>query len=129
MLFDPLANAMVNLKNYSITGKNDCIIEPASNLIKEVLQVMQKHNYIGNFEFVDDGKAGKFKVKLTGRINNCRAVRPRYPVKLKDIEKFEKRFLPAREFGILILSTPFGVLSHKEAIDKKTGGALLSYVY
>lgn len=129
MLFDPLSDAMVSLKNYELTGKNDCVIKPASSLIKEVLQVMQKNNYIGNFEFIDDGKSGKFKVKLIGRINNCRAIKPRYPVKVVDIEKFERRYLPAREFGILILSTPIGVISHTEAREKKTGGVLLSYVY
>jgi|SRR3989344_4966082 len=129
MLSDPLSNAMISLKNYELTGKNDCEISPASSTVREVLRVMQDAGYVGSFEFVDDGKSGKFKVKLAGKINNCRAVRPRYPVKLNEIEKFERRYLPAREFGILILSTPYGVLSHTEARKKNTGGVLLSYVY
>ncbi|HIJ98867.1 TPA: 30S ribosomal protein S8 [archaeon] len=129
MLFDPLSNAMVSLRNYEVTGKNDCLIEPASKLIGEVLRVMQASGYLGSFEFIDDGKSGKFKVRLVGKINNCRAIKPRYPVKVSEIEKFERRYLPAREFGILIISTPLGVLSHKEAREKNTGGILLSYVY
>ncbi len=126
---DPLSNAMVSLKNYALTGKNDCLIEPASSLIKEVLKVMQLHGYIGSFEYVDDGKSGKFKVKLVGKINNCRAIRPRFQVGTSEFESYERRYLPAREFGLLIVSTPQGVMSHKEAAAKNTGGVLLSYVY
>ena len=129
MLFDPLSDAMISLKNYELTGKNDCVVAPASSLIEEVLRVMQENGYIGNFEFIDDRKSGKFKVRLVGKINNCRSIRPRYPVKVHEIEKFERRYLPAREFGILIISTPYGVMSHKDAIKKNTGGLLLSYVY
>ena len=129
MLFDPLSDAMISLKNYELTGKNDCIISPASSLIGEVLRVMQENGYIGSFEYVDDGKSGKFKVKLVGKINNCRSIKPRYPVKVGELEKFERRYLPAREFGLLIVSTPDGVMSHKQAREKKTGGVLLSYVY
>ena len=129
MAADPLSNAMVSLKNYALTGKNDCVIEPASSLIKEVLKVMQLHGYIGNFEFIDDAKSGRFKVKLVGRINNCRSIRPRYYAQVGEFEKYERRYLPAREFGMLIVSTPQGVMSHKEAIAKNSGGVLLSYVY
>ncbi|MEM2568018.1 MAG: 30S ribosomal protein S8, partial [Candidatus Bathyarchaeia archaeon] len=38
-------------------------------------------------------------------------------------------FLPSREVGLLIISTPRGVLSHKEAKEKGIGGRLLAYVY
>ena len=129
MLFDPLSDAMISLKNYELTGKNDCVIKPASQLIGEVLRVMQANGYVGSFEFIDDKKSGKFKVKLVGKINDCRSIKPRYPVRVEELEKFERRYLPAREFGILIVSTPEGVMSHKEAREKKTGGVLLSYVY
>ncbi len=129
MVSDTLSNAMITLKNYELTGKNDSILKPASSLVKEVLRVMQENSYIGSFEFIDDGKSGQFKVKLIGKINNCRAIRPRYQVGVTEFEKYERRYLPAREFGILIVSTSQGVMSHKDAIQKKIGGTLLSYVY
>ena len=129
MLNDPLSNAMINLKNSELIGKPECEIKPASRLIKSVLQVLQDNGYISGFEFIDDGKAGKYSVKLVGKINSCRAIKPRIPVKLSDIERYEKVYLPAKDFGIIILSTPYGVMSHKEAKNKKTGGVLLSYSY
>ncbi len=126
---DILSNAMTNISNSEFTGRSECVIKPASNLIKSVLQVMQDNGYIASFEYVDDEKGGKFKVKLIGKINKCNAIRPRFPVKVNELEKYEKRYLPSKDFGILILSTPYGVMSHKDAKKKNTGGVLVSYVY
>ena len=50
-------------------------------------------------------------------------------MKKEEFEKFEKRFLPAQDFGILILTTNQGVMTHKEAKERKIGGRLLAYVY
>ena len=90
---------------------------------------MQKHGYIGEFEYIDDGRSGKFRVQLLGRINKCRAIKPRFPVKVREFEEWEKRFLPSRDIGILIVSTPQGVMSHREAKAKGIGGRLLAFVY
>jgi small subunit ribosomal protein S8 len=129
MLLDPLADALSNIKNNEYNGNPGCVIRPASKLIGRVLKVMQDHGYIGEFEFVEDGRGGKFRVKLIGRMNKCGVVRPRYPVSLQNIETYEKRFLPGRGFGILILSTPQGVMTHVDAREKGIGGRLLAYVY
>lgn len=129
MLMDPLADALSNLKNNERTGNLECVIKPASKMISRVLKLMQEHGYIGEFEFIDDGKSGKFKVKLVGKINDCGVIRPRYTVGKKTFEKFEKRFLPASGFGILVVSTSQGVISHFEAKEKGIGGRLLAFVY
>ena len=129
MLIDPLADALSNIKNNERAGNLECILKPASKLIGKVLKAMQEHGYIGEFEFIDDGKSGKFKVKLLGRINDCGVIRPRFAVKKVEFEKFEKRFLPAQDFGILILTTNQGVMAHKDAKEKNIGGRLLAFVY
>jgi len=90
---------------------------------------MQLNGYVGEFEFVDDGRSGKFKVQLLGRINKCGAIRPRFSIKLDDFENWEKKFLPSREVGLIIISTSKGALSHKEAKEKHIGGKLLAFVY
>jgi len=90
---------------------------------------MQKNGFVGEFEFIDDGRAGKFKVQLLGRINRCSVIKPRYSVKIEDLEFWEKRYLPSREVGTLILTTPQGVISHKDARQQRAGGRLLAYVY
>ena len=126
---DPLADAMCRIKNAERAGKSECMISPSSKLIGHVLKVMQEHNYIGQFEYIEDGKAGMFRVKLIGNINDCGPIKPRFSVTRSDLERFESRFLPAQDFGVLILTTNKGVVSHKGAKNQKIGGKLLAFVY
>jgi len=129
MQSDPLNDAMSTIKNAAMVGKSECIIKPSSKLIGRVLKVMQENGYINQFEFVEDGKAGVFKVKMEGKINNCGVIKPRYSVKKVDLEQFEARYLPAQDFGVIIVSTTEGVVSHVKAKELGIGGKLLAYVY
>jgi len=93
---------------------------------------MQRYGYVGEFEYVDDGRWGKIVVQLLGRINKAGAIKPRWSVSYKELlamPQWLRRFLPSRDIGILILSTPQGVISHRDAIEKRIGGVLLAYVY
>lgn len=128
-LRDPISNALISIKNCEMVAKKECIFKPASKLLGNILRVMKKNKYIKDYKLLDDGKSGAYRIKLAGKINECRAIRPRYKVKKDEFEKFEKRFLPSKDIGILIVSTSQGVFSHKEAIERKIGGRLLAYVY
>lgn len=55
--------------------------------------------YIGEFEIVDDHRAGKIVVNLTGRLIKCGVISPRFDVSIKDIEKWTNNLLPSRQFG------------------------------
>lgn len=128
-LLDPLADAMSSIYNSELVGKPEVVVAPASSLIERVLQVMQSRGYVGEFERIDDGKAGRFRIQLMGRTNRCGVIKPRYPVKRDSFEKYEKRFLPAFNYGILIVTTPNGVMTHEDAKKEGIGGRLLAYVY
>lgn len=128
MLQDVLADVLSTMKNAERVGKKECTIR-ASKVVNSVLKVIQDHGYIGNIEFVDDGKSGKLKIDLKGKIIDTNVIKPRFSVSLDEFEKFEKRFLPAREIGILILSTPKGIIDHKKAKELQVGGKLLAFVY
>jgi len=126
---DTLSNGLTTLMNNEFRNKSSCVISPASKLLGHVLRVLQLSGYVGEFEFIEDGRSGKFRVQLLGRINKCGAIKPRYSVKTDAFENWEKTYLPAREMGILVVSTPSGVISHKEAKQKSVGGKLLAFVY
>jgi small subunit ribosomal protein S8 len=128
-MMDTLANGLTTVINNEMRNKHECIINPASKLLGRVLRIMQLNGYIGEFEFIDDGRSGKFKVQLLGRINKCGAIRPRFSVKMDEFEGWEKKFLPSREVGLLVMSTSNGVLSHREAREKRVGGKLLAFIY
>jgi small subunit ribosomal protein S8 len=126
---DPLANALTNIRNNELQVNSSCTVAPASKLIGQVLNTMKNENYIDEFEYMDDGKAGKFLVELGGNINQCGVIKPRHSVKKDEFEKFEKRFLPAKNFGILIVTTPDGIMTHSKAKERGIGGRLLAYMY
>lgn len=126
---DTVANGLTTIINNELRNKDICVINPASKLLGMVLRVMQLNGFIGEFEFVDDGRSGKFKVQLLGRINRCGAIKPRFSVKANEFEDWEKRFLPSKDMGILVISTPKGVLSHREVKKIKSGGKLLAFVF
>ncbi len=126
---DPLVNALNTIMSHEGMRKNECIITPASGLAGRVLRLIQGKGYVGEIEFIDDGRQGKLRVQLFGRINKCKAVTPRFKTKVSEMEKWEKRFLPSRNLGVLILSTPKGVMDHTQAKEENVGGVLLAYVY
>ncbi len=129
MLQDPLNDAMATMRNAEAAGKTECLIRPASKLIGHVLKVMQDHEYIRSFEFVEDGRGNVYRVGLVGSINNCGVIKPRFAVRRTDLERYEARYLPAQDFGVLILTTTEGVISQTKAKQIGVGGKLLAYVY
>lgn len=126
---DPLSNALSGVNNAESVGHLSHTVSPASNIIGNVLEVFYDRGYISGFDFVDDGKAGTFEVELKGAINRCGAVKPRYSAKADEYEKWEKRYLPARDYGALIVTTSHGVMSHYEAREQGIGGQVIAYVY
>jgi len=126
---DVLSNGLTSIVNNELRNKRECVISPASKLLGRIFRVMQLNGYIGEFEFIDDGRTGKFRVQLLGRVNKCGAIKPHFSVKMNEFEMWEKRFLPSRDIGMLIVSTSKGVMPHKEAKEKGIGGKLVAYVY
>lgn len=124
-----IADAMSALKNAGDCGKPECILEPSSKLLGAMLRIMQDAGYIGSFDMIDDRRGGQFRVHLSGRINKCGAITPRYSVGLSELEYWETRYLPGKNFGLLILSTSKGVLTHNQARKEEIGGELLGFVY
>jgi len=129
MLNDPLAMALTKISNAERVGKKEVVLRPVSKMIKKVLTLMNEHSYIGSFEEEVHDSGNILKVNLIGNINKCNVIKPRFSTKLNGFTKWEKRYLPARDFGIIFVSTPQGVMIHSEAKEKGIGGKLLAYCY
>ena len=129
MRHDLLNDALLALRHADRDGKPRVEIAPTSKLIAEVLRIFREHHYIEEFTFVPNGRGGVYDVRLARRINSCGVIKPRVAVRHDDLERYESRFLPAQDFGLLVLSTNRGVVSQAEARESKIGGRLLAYVY
>lgn len=110
-------------------GKFEVEYGPINKLLLNVLEKLKEYNYVEYYEVISADKGGKVKVKFTEYFNKGNAIKPRYPVSYKELEKWEKRYLPARGFGILIISTDKGVKTNEECKREKIGGVLVAYVY
>lgn len=128
MRHDSLADAFCAIKNMEFIGRPECTVSE-SKLIEGVLEIIKKNGYIKDYKHVKGHRGGKYHIHLQGKINDCNVIRPNFSVKANEVIKWEKRFLPARETGILILTTSKGILDQREAIKQNTGGRLLGYVY
>ena len=85
--------------------------------------------YIGEFEIVDDHRAGKIVVNLTGRLNKCGVISPRFDVKIHQVENYTRNLLPSRQFGYLVLTTSGGIMDQEEARRKHLGGKILGFFF
>ena len=126
---DPLAGALSHIKACEELGRKECIVHPSSKMTLAILQILQDNRYLGSFEVVEDGKGNIIKINLLGKVNKCGVIKPRFAVKKDEFVRFEKRYLPSRGFGVLIVSTPKGILTHVDALKQGVGGRLLAYCY
>ncbi|THG09763.1 hypothetical protein TEA_019728 [Camellia sinensis var. sinensis] len=110
-----LNDALKSMYNAEKIGKRQVMIRPSSKVIIKFLLVMQKHGYIGEFEYVDDHRSGKIVVELNGRLNKCGVISPRFDVGVKEIEPWTARLLPSRQD--ISLASPLFFFSHKDEIN------------
>lgn len=128
MSIDLLGDAMNTIKTHEMAGVEECEMR-ASKIVGEVLRIFKEHGYVKEYELIDDGKGGFYKVKLGGFINDCGVIKPRSPVKKNEWAKIEQRYIPGVGAGIIVASTPLGVITNRAAEEKHVGGRLLAFVY
>ena len=128
-LNDPLANAMSHVLNCERKSLKTCTVKNASKFLNSVFTILKGKDYIKEFKSVKTQRGEFLEIELGGKINKCGVIKPRFSVKKNEYEKFEKRYLPAHDFGIIIVSTPKGLMTHKEAVEKGLGGKLIAYCY
>uniref|UniRef100_A0A7S3DE76 40S ribosomal protein S15a n=1 Tax=Palpitomonas bilix TaxID=652834 RepID=A0A7S3DE76_9EUKA len=124
-----LADALKSMVNAEKKGKRQVLLRPSSKVVVKFLQVMQKSQYIDEFEIVDDHRGGKVVVNLNGRLNKCGVISPRFDVSTKEIDGWVENLLPSRLFGKVVLTTTMGIMDHDEARRKHTGGKILGFFY
>jgi small subunit ribosomal protein S8 len=124
MRHDLLSDALSVIQNAENVGQESCSV-PNSKLVKAVLEAVEKAGYIGQLK----ASGSAMTVSLVGKINAIKSVRPRFAVRKDEFEKYEKRYLPSPEMGAIIVSTPQGLMTHREAKEKGIGGRLLAFVY
>jgi len=126
---DPIVDALTKIRNAENASKSELTIKPASNFLGDVLNIAKTNGYIEGYAKKDENGIIEITVKLNGKMNECKAIKPRYAVRKTEFEKYEKRYLPARDVGLLVVSTSSGLMTHTQAKSKGLGGRLVAFMY
>jgi len=126
MAQDTVADALNMMRNAKKAGRESVEIKIASNLLIEILKIMRQKGAVKKYKI--DTKKHNVEVTL-GELMECRAIKPRFSVSKDGVEKYRKRYLPARNVGTMIVSTNKGLMTHEDAEENETGGSLIAYFY
>ena len=123
---DITADALNMIRNAKKAGKEHIEVKKISNLLIEVLKIMKQEGAIKKYKI--DAKKRTIEITI-GELSECKAIKPRFSVDKSQIEKYRRRYLPARNLGTMIISTNKGLMTHEEAYAEGTGGCLIAYFY
>jgi len=120
---DIIADALNQIMNAKKARKTSVVIQKHSKLLRNILDIAKESGYL---EYEVDGT--QLKVTIN-KINELRAIKPRYTVSVKDINKYVRRYLPAKNFGFVIVSTNQGLMKAEQAEEENLGGCLIAYMF
>jgi ribosomal protein S8 len=120
---DKISDILNEIMNAKRARKESIVVTRTTKLLLKIFEMMKQYGYI-EYEVQED----KIKIDIK-QLNECRSIKPRYSVGKKNLEKYIRRFLPARNFGYVVVSTSKGLMTHQEAQENKIGGSLIAYFY
>lgn len=123
---DIVADALNMIQNAKRARKEKTEIRRISNLLIEILKIMKQTGALKKYKINVKGKAVEV---VFGDFIKCKAIKPRFTAKNDQIEKYKRRYLPAKGVGTLIISTNKGLKTHEEAAKEGLGGSLIAYFY
>ena len=125
MSHDVIADGLNNIMNAKRAGKESVVLTRFSKVLIKVLEIAKENNYIKDFK---EGK-GDLEIIFDKELNLIRSIKPRNNVTVKRIEFYMRRYLPAKDMGVIVISTNKGLMTHKDAFEKNLGGSLIAYMY
>jgi small subunit ribosomal protein S8 len=121
---DVIADALNKMLNAARAKKTTLSVARHSKLLISVLAIAKLRGYVKNYRV--EGNVLNIEID---KLNFCKAIKPRFIANVEDIDKYAKRYLPAKDIGVIIISTSQGLMTHQTAQEKNIGGSLIAYFY
>jgi len=121
---DIVADALNGMMNAKRAGKSSVKLAKYSKVLLGILAIGKLRGYVKDYKIEDKSLVVEFS-----KLNSCKAVKPRYVVKVREIDKYVRRYLPARDMGVIVISTSQGLMTHQTATEKNIGGSVIAYFY
>jgi small subunit ribosomal protein S8 len=129
---DPIADMLTRIRNAN-TAKHDTVDIPSSKMKIAIANILLDEGYIRKYEMVDNGSFKDIRIFL--KYNNNK--NERVISGIKRISKPGLRVYAGGDelpkvlggLGTAIISTNQGVLTDKQAREKKIGGEVLAFIW
>ena len=128
---DTIADMLTRIRNAN-SAKHHSVDVPASNVKKQIAQILLDEGYIKAFKVIDDNKQGIIRVTLKYTDTKAQVItglrrvsKPglRIYSNCKDMPKVMKGL------GIAIVSTSKGIMTDKKARELNVGGEVLAFIW
>jgi len=127
---DLIAETFTRIRN-AIMAKKTNLDVPSSTMIKAILDILKRENYIDDFKFIEDKKQGILRIYLkyvAGKSAITAIKRVSRPgLRLYVRKERVPRVLRGR--GIAIISTSQGLMIDNQAREKSLGGEVIGYIW
>lgn len=131
VMTDPIADMLTRIRNANQMRHN--VVEmPASNIKKEILELLKSEGYVSDVEFVEDNKQGILRVFLKYTRSNERVIKGLKRISKPGLRVYAKsNDVPKvlNGLGIAVISTSKGIITDREARQQQVGGEVLAYVW
>ncbi|MDZ7642359.1 MAG: 30S ribosomal protein S8 [Desulfurivibrio sp.] len=128
---DPLADMLTRIRNAAMVGHESVEI-PNSKVKYGLASILKQEGYIEDYQLVEDAKQGLIKVRLRYDDHRQRAItgiRRRSRPGRRLYVKHDRIPKVMSGLGVAVLSTSHGIMSDRQARERKVGGELLCEVW
>ena len=128
---DPIADMLTRIRNANMV-RHEKLEVPASNLKKEIAEILMRDGFVRDVEYVEDNKQGIIRIFLKYGKDNERVITGLKRISKPGLRVYAKtNEVPKvlNGLGIALVSTSQGLLTDKEARAKQVGGEILAYIW
>ncbi len=124
---DPIADLLTRIRNASRAHHQKVLI-PYSKVKENILKVMQKKEFITGYSINEEGKFKNLEVELNEERADLTFRRVSKPGQRIYIKNSELRTVKSG-LGVVIVSTPKGIMTNIEAKKENVGGEVICEIY
>ena len=131
MTSDPIADMLTRIRNAN-SAKHPTVDVPASNMKKQIAQILVDEGYIKSFRVIDDDKQGVIRITLKYTENKSQVITGLRRVSKPGLRIYSNsKDMPKvmKGLGIAIVSTSKGIMTDREARKNNVGGEVLAFVW
>lgn len=131
VMTDPVADMLTRIRNANMV-RHESVELPASRVKREIAEILKSEGFIRDAEYIEDNKQGIIRVFLKYGANNEKVLTGLKRISKPGLRVYAKASeIPRvlRGLGVAILSTSNGIMTDKEARQKKIGGEVIAYIW